>query len=109
MSSKKNTPNLRALKAVSTLPIDVGPFVQSTTGALVPFFNDSRKIYSHPKILCVFVEELAKIIRRYHRKRRIDCIVGVPIAGIPIAMALSLATGIPVASAAYEAPVIFFR
>lgn len=106
-------PNLRALKAISKVPIHVGPFQQSTTHAVVPFFNDSRALYSHPKEFKVFVEELAKIARRYQRGEapatewrdgsplgggnRIDLIVGVPMAGIPIAMALSLKTGIPFA------------
>lgn len=104
-------PNFRALRAISKVPIHVGPFVQSTTGALVPFFNDSRALYSHPKEFRVFIEELAKIVRKYMNMRRsdlrsdggrtsrrgIDLIVGIPMAGIPIAMALALKTGMPFA------------
>ena len=108
-------PNLRALKAISRVPIHVVPFVHSTTGAIAPFFNDSRALYSHPKEFRVFVEELAKIIPKYQRhgvrlprhshafaprndrKCSIDLIVGVPMAGIPLAMALSMKTGIPFA------------
>lgn len=89
--------NLRALKAISKVPIHVGPFVQSTTGAIVPFFNDSRALYSHPREFKAFVEELAKIVRQYQRHGHIDLIVGIPMAGIPITMALSLKTGIPFA------------
>ncbi|MBI2552658.1 hypothetical protein HYW17_05160 [Candidatus Uhrbacteria bacterium] len=118
--------NLRALKAISKVPIHVGPFVQSTTGALVPFFNDSRALYSHPKEFRVFVEELAKILKQYQLRngpkakkfhsskygtffppggrgrrgidlRGVDLIVGIPMAGIPMALALSLKTGIPFA------------
>lgn len=103
-------PNLRALKSISKVPIHVGPFVQSTTGAIVPFFNDSRALYSHPREFKIFVEELAKMVQKYiepasKRRRRpplrggkaIDLIVGIPMAGIPIALALSLKTGIPFA------------
>lgn len=108
-------PNLRALRAISKVPIHVGPFVQSTTGALAPFFNDSRALYSHPKEFGVFVEELAKIVRKYQKrssvrlprrshafaprndKGQVDLIVGIPMAGIPLAMALSRETGIPFA------------
>lgn len=92
-----NMANLKALKAISKAPIHVGPFVQSTTHALVPFFNDSRALYSHPKEFFIFIEELAKIVRRCQKRGRIDLIVGIPMAGIPIAMALSLKTGIPFA------------
>ena len=103
--------NLRALKAISKVPIHMGPFVQSTTGAIAPFFNDSRALYSHPKEFKIFVEELTKIIKKYTNMRRsdprsdkgrtlrrgIDLIVGIPMAGIPLAMALSIKTGIPFA------------
>lgn len=87
--------NFRVLKAVAKVPIHVGPFVQSTTGAIVPFFNDSRALYSHPREFRVFVEELVKIVRKYQKRGHINLIVGIPMAGIPIAMALSLKTGIP--------------
>lgn len=91
-------PNLKAIKAIADLPLNVGPFVQSTTGALVPFYTDSRCLYSHPKSFKVFVDEMTKIIRhRQARGQKIDLIVGVPMAGIPLAMALSLKTGIPFA------------
>lgn len=91
-------PNSKVLKAAAKLPIDFGPFVQSTTGAIVPFFNDSRAIYSHLDILKVFVTELTKIVKKYQKRgQKIDLIVGIPMAGIPIAMALSIKTRIPFA------------
>ena len=92
-------PNLRALEAISKLSLDIGPFTQSTTGATVPFFNDSRKVYSHPDIFNVFVEELTALIQKYT-----DCnlIVGIPMAGIPLATALSIKTNVPFA---YQPPI----
>ncbi|MBI2427123.1 MAG: hypothetical protein HYV34_04720 [Candidatus Kerfeldbacteria bacterium] len=86
----------RALKAISTMPIEVGPFRQSTTGAIVPFFNDSRRVYGHPEVFAVFVEELAKRIRAHRRRgHRIDGIVGIPMAGIPLGAAIAQRLKLP--------------
>ncbi|MFA6272384.1 MAG: phosphoribosyltransferase family protein [Patescibacteria group bacterium] len=89
--------NKRVLNAVAKMKISVGPFRQSTTGAIVPFFNDSRCLYSHPEVMEIIAEELGKIINKYNRKKRVDLIVGIPMAGIPIALATSLKTRIPFA------------
>jgi orotate phosphoribosyltransferase len=90
-------PNIRALKAMAKLKINIGP-IKKSTGEILPFYNDSRDTYSHLDVLRVFVEELAKIVRGYQRRgKRIDLIVGVPMAGIPAAMALALKTNIPFA------------
>jgi len=89
--------NLKALKAISKLKIYIGPFVQATIKAKVPFYTDSRDIYSHPKIFQVLVEELTKKVKKYTKRHKIDLLVGIPLAGIPLATALSLKTKIPLA------------
>lgn len=91
-------PNKKALKAISKMPLDIGPFKQTTTGAIVPFFNDARAVPSHPKIFNVFAKELAKIVKKYQKEgKRIDIIIGVPMAGIPIGMAVAMKCGLPFA------------
>ena len=82
---------------MAKLKINIGP-IKKTTGEILPFYNDSRDTYSHLDVLRVFIEELAKVVRDYQRHgKRIDLIVGVPMAGIPAAMALALKTNIPFA------------
>jgi orotate phosphoribosyltransferase len=88
--------NQKVLKVISKLKIYIGPFINATIGAKVPFYTDSRDIYSHPKIWKVLVDELAKIIKKYIRNgKKIDLLIGTPMAGIALAAALSIKTRIP--------------
>ena len=89
--------NKKVLKEVAKMKVYVGPFIQSTTGAAVPFFNDSRCLYSHPKVIEVVADELSKKIKKRIKRSKRNLLIGIPMAGIPIALAVSLKTRIPFA------------
>jgi orotate phosphoribosyltransferase len=57
----------------------------------VPIRLNTRRLYSYPQIVKLFVEYLAPIVADL----KVDLIAGAETAGIPLAMALSLKTGIP--------------
>ncbi|MFA6322434.1 MAG: phosphoribosyltransferase family protein [Candidatus Buchananbacteria bacterium] len=57
----------------------------------VPIRLNTRRLYSYPKIVELFVEYLAPMIA----ESKVNLIAGAETAGIPLAMALSLKTRIP--------------
>lgn len=71
-------------KFPSLLPfiVSIGP---------VPIRPNFRRLYSYPKIVRLFVDYLAPIVR----KTKANIIIGGATAGIPLAMALSLKTNLP--------------
>ena len=68
----------------------VGPF-ESSSGTIVPFYFEFRKLYSDPKA----VRRLANHTAQAIKKMRPQVVAGAADAGIPLAMAISLKTNIP--------------
>lgn len=68
----------------------IGP-VHASSGAVVPIVPDIRTLYSDPKILAL----LGRLIAREAKELHIDVLAGIETAGIPLAAAASLVSGIP--------------
>ena len=69
----------------------IGP-MRASNGALVPIYPEMRTIYSNPPALAVVVVEVVKMIKKI---RGIKVIAGTEVAGIPIAVAVSLKMNLP--------------
>ena len=57
----------------------------------VPVRPNFRRLFSYPKLVKLFVEYLTPVVKR----TKADLLIGGETAGIPLAMALSLKTGLP--------------
>jgi orotate phosphoribosyltransferase len=68
--------------------IQFGRFVL-TSGAVSDYYIDIKKASSNPKILKKLAEEMAEYVEGY------DFIAGMELGAVPLAVALSLETGIP--------------
>lgn len=71
--------------------LTLGPLIRSA-GIPVPCYPDLRGLLSHPKNLMVVAEECAQLLKEW---REVNLIAGCSMGGIPLATALSIATGLP--------------
>lgn len=60
-------------------------------GSLSPFYIDLRLLVANPDVLKKVGEGMAVLARSIEH----ECVAGIPYAGLPIAVALSLASGVP--------------
>ncbi len=66
------------------------------SGETSPFYIDLRKIMSFPKLMKDAARAYARLIRDLRAKGKFfDAIAGIPVAGLSLAQAVSLETGIP--------------
>src|SRR3989344_1085070 len=70
--------------------VAVGPF-RSSSGTIVPFYLEFRRLYSDPLAMKHLVRYAVMLVQ----KIKPQVVAGAETAGIPLAMAVSLKTGIP--------------
>lgn len=69
----------------------IGP-MEASNGVVVPIYPEMRTIYSNLPVLTVATNEVAKLVKRI---KGIKIIAGTEVAGIPLAVAVSLQTKLP--------------
>lgn len=90
--------NKIVLEAAAQNKLIMGIATQKSGESLfsLPFYSDNRLLFSHPQLLMKIGVEMGRIIQNIEIDgRKIDCIAGAPHVGIPLAWAISFATGLP--------------
>jgi len=88
VSERAQAALIRPLHAIGG--VQFGSFVLKS-GITSPFYLDLRVVISHPAVLT----EVGRLLAAEVARCRVDRIAGIPYAGLPLAVAASLAGGVP--------------